>query len=139
MLFGGALLREAPGQHEFGLEYRPGALYKAIQGGGHPADYRVLDPPLDILDDLAGVSLVPAPVEVLRDRPELDGQVVRKILWVGLPAFLAPQTQQAGFVAAHDDAGIRAADEPTAIPTFQLAQHSRLPLYVLGYLCSLHM
>jgi hypothetical protein len=30
------------------------------------------NPPLHVLDGVAGIALVPAPVEVFGDRPELD-------------------------------------------------------------------
>ena len=56
--------------------------------------------PLDILDGLAGVALVPVPVEVLGHGAELDDQVGREVLRLGLAALLAPQPEQGGFVVA---------------------------------------
>ena len=75
----------------------------------------MLDPPLHVLDGVAGVALIPAPVEVLGDRAELDDQVVGEVLRLDLAALLAPQPDQGGLVVAHDDPGIRAADERAAV------------------------
>ena len=75
----------------------------------------VLDPPLHVLDRVAGIALVPAPVEVLGDGAELDDQVVGQILRLDLAALLPPQPDERGLVIAHDDPGVRAADERTTI------------------------
>jgi len=40
----------------------------------------MLDPALGVLDRLAGVALIPAPVEVLGDGAELDDQVAGEVL-----------------------------------------------------------
>jgi hypothetical protein len=56
----------------------------------------VLDPPLDVLDGLAGVALVPAPVEVLGHGAELDDQVAGEVLRLDLAALLPPQAEQGG-------------------------------------------
>jgi hypothetical protein len=58
----------------------------------------MLDPPMRILDDVAGVSLVPAPVEVLGDQAELDDQIIGEIVRFDLAALFAPQTNQIVFV-----------------------------------------
>ena len=73
------LFRERPRQHEFGLEYRASAFDNAVQRRRHPADHRMADPALDVLDDLPGRALVPVPVEVLGREPELDDQIARKV------------------------------------------------------------
>ena len=57
VFFGRPLFGERPRQHEFGLEYRPGGLHHAVEGGGHPAHDRMLDPALDIGEDLTGIAL----------------------------------------------------------------------------------
>ena len=72
---------------------------------------RVLDPALDVTDQLAGVALVPGAVEGLGCGSELHDEVPRQILWLGLAAFLAPEANQGGFIAAHDDPGVGAADK----------------------------
>ena len=69
VLLGGRLLREGPGQHELGLEHGAATLDPAIEGGSHPAQTRVANVPLDIGNDLPGIGLVPAPIEVLGGRP----------------------------------------------------------------------
>ena len=46
---------------------------------------RVLDPLLHTPDGLAGVALVPTPVEVFGDGAELDDEVAGQILWVRPP------------------------------------------------------
>ena len=71
----------------------------------------MLDPPLDVRDRLAGVALVPMPIEVLGDVPELDDEVARQVLGLGLAALLPPEPEQGRFVGAHDDPGVGAADE----------------------------
>ena len=71
--------------------------------------------PLHLGDDLAGVALVPVPVEVLGHGAELDDQVVREVLGLDLAALFPPQAEQGGFVVAHDDPGVRAADEAAPI------------------------
>jgi hypothetical protein len=54
-----------PGQHEFGLENRPGRLDPAVERCRHPPDRWMPNLPLDIGDDLPGIGLVPAPVQFL--------------------------------------------------------------------------
>ena len=76
------------------------------------------DPALDVGDDLPGIGLVPAPVKVLGDRPELDDEVAREVLRLGLAALFPPQPHQGRLIVAHDDPGVRAADEVAAVVTF---------------------
>ena len=59
MLLDGRLLRERPGQHELGFEDGPAGIDHPVQGGRHPFDDRMLDPPLHVLDGMTGVALVP--------------------------------------------------------------------------------
>ena len=115
MLLGRGLFRERPGQHELGLEHRPGALDHAVEGGRHPADHRMPDPPLDVFDGLPGIALVPVPIEVLGDQAELDDEVAGEVLRLDLAALLPPEAEQGGFIVAHDDPGVRAADEGAAV------------------------
>src|SRR6266436_6324534 len=70
---------------------------------------------LHVSDPSAGVSLVPGAIELLGRHPELHNKVARQIFRLGLAAFLAPQVQHSGFIIAHDDPGVRAADERTSI------------------------
>src|SRR5665811_1124687 len=49
------------------------------------------DPPLHVLDGVAGIALIPAPVEVLGHGPKLDDQIIREILRLDLSALLPPK------------------------------------------------
>ena len=69
---------------------------------------------LDIAEDLAGVAFEPVPVERLGDHPELDDEIAGEVLRLDLAALLAPEAEQGGFIIAHDDPGVRAADEVAA-------------------------
>src|SRR5579863_8342423 len=70
---------------------------------------------LHVCDDLPGIGLVPAPVQLLGHDPELDNEVAREILRLSLAALFAPEPEQGGPVITHDDFGIGAAYEvPTA-------------------------
>jgi hypothetical protein len=46
---------------------------------------------------------------------ELHDEVARQILGLGFAPFLTPETNERGFIAAHDDAGVRTADKGAAI------------------------
>jgi hypothetical protein len=115
MLLRGRLFRKRPRQHEFGLEDGAGFLDQSIQRGGHPGDRPVDRMVLDVTDPVARVLLVPAAVEVLGGEAELDDQHAREVEGDLLTSFLAPEPQQRLFVLAHDDPGVRAADEVRAI------------------------
>ena len=115
VLFGGRFFRKRPRQHELGLEHRPGALDHPVDGCRHPAFDRMEDLPLHLGDDLAGIALVPVPIEVLGDHPELDDQIAGQVLRFDLAALFAPKPEQGGLVVAHDDPGVRAADEGAAV------------------------
>ena len=56
VFFGRGFLRERPGQHELGLEDGAGLLNHPVEGRRHPADHRVLDPPLYLRNDLPGIQ-----------------------------------------------------------------------------------
>ena len=53
-------------------------------------------------------------VEVLGRTAELDDEIAGEVLRLGLAPFLAPQADQGGFIAAHDDPGVRAAYKGTS-------------------------
>ena len=67
------------------------------------------DLPLDVGNDLTGIGLIPAPVEILRHHAELDDKIGGQILRLGLAALFPPQPEQGILVIAHDDPGVRAA------------------------------
>ena len=73
------------------------------------------DPLLDVGDDLPGIGLVPAPVKLLGGEAELHDEVAGQVLRLDFAALLPPQPQQGGFIIAHDDPGVGAADERAAI------------------------
>ena len=106
ILLGSGVLRERPGQHEFSLENRASCFYSAVQGGADPSDRWVTDLPLDISDEVTGIRLVPAPIEVLGGDAELDEQVAGEVLGLDLAPLFAPQAEEGRFVVAHDDPGI---------------------------------
>ena len=47
--------------------------------------------------------------------PELDDEVAGQVLRLDLAALFLPQPDQGGFIVAHDDPGVRAADEIAAV------------------------
>ena len=106
------------GQHELCLENGAGLLNHSVEGRCHPADHRVLDPPLHLRNDVPGSALEPMPIEGLGHEAKLDDEIVREVLRFGLATFLAPQPQQGSLVAPHDYPGVGAADEVSAIKVF---------------------
>jgi hypothetical protein len=57
---------------------------------------------------------VPGAIELLGCPPELHDEVAREVLRLGLAPFFAPEPDQGGFIVAHDDPCVRAADEKAA-------------------------
>ena len=55
------------------------------------------------------------PVEGLGHDPELDDEVAREVLRLDFAPLLPPEAEQGRFVVAHDDPGVRAADEIAAV------------------------
>ena len=76
------------------------------------------EPVLNAFNGLPGVALVPIPVEGFGREPELDDEVAGQFLRLDFAPLFLPEAQQGAFVAAHDDAGVRAADEAPAIKAF---------------------
>ena len=83
-------------------------------------------PMLDAFDRLPGVALVPMPVEGFSHQPELDDEVAGQVLRLGLAPFLAPEADQGGFIVAHDDPGVGAADERAALSPERSGNELRL-------------
>src|SRR5215471_17860466 len=106
VLLGRRLLRERPGQHEFGLEYCFGALHDAVERCCHPGDCRMLHPALDACDTLTSVALVPDSIELFGCSSELDNEVTGQVLRVGFTAFFAPEVHKSCLVTAHDNPGV---------------------------------
>ena len=87
----GGLFRERPREHELRLEDCLGPLYTAIEGGGHPAQHRMANMPLDVRNHLARIGLIPAPIKVLRDQTELDDEIAGQVLRCDLAALFPPK------------------------------------------------
>jgi hypothetical protein len=75
----------------------------------------MLDLTLDAGDAPASIALVPRAVELLGDGPKLHDEVAGQVLRLGLAPFLPPEADKGRFVIAHDDPGVRAADESSAL------------------------
>jgi hypothetical protein len=114
VLLGRGLLRERPGQHEFGLEDRPAARDNPVNGRPHPAEHGMPEPMLNAFDGLPGVALVPMPIERFSHQAELDDEVAGQVLRLGFAPFLLPEADEGGFIIAHDDPSVGAADEGAA-------------------------
>jgi len=80
---------------------------------------------LDVGDYLPGIALEPDPVERLGHEPELDQKAAREVLRLNLAPLLAPQAKKSALVLAHDDPGVRAADELPPIAAVTNSQFSR--------------
>jgi hypothetical protein len=55
-------------------------------------------PPLHLGDDLARVTLIPVPVEMLGHRAKLDNKVARQVLGLDLAALLPPQPNRSRLI-----------------------------------------
>jgi hypothetical protein len=53
--------------------------------------YRMADVSPDVGEDLAGVGLIPAPVQLLGSDAKLDHEVGRKVPRLDFPTFLTPE------------------------------------------------
>ena len=62
-----------------------------------------------------GVAFEPMPVQGFGDQAELDDEIAGEVLRLDLAPLLPPQMHQGGIVAAHNDPGVRAADEVAAV------------------------
>ena len=54
---------------------------------------------LDVFEDLAGIALVPVPIERFGHEAKLDDEVAGEVLRLDLAAFLPPEAEQGGLVA----------------------------------------
>jgi hypothetical protein len=75
------------------------------------------DLPLHIGKNLPGINLIPVPVQVLGRDAKLDHEVGGQILRLDLAALFPPEPEEGGFIIAHDDPGVRAADETATLRT----------------------
>src|ERR1700751_1710862 len=66
---------------------------------------------LNVPKHLAGIGLVPAPVQVLGRYSELDDEIPRKVLRLNFAALFPPEPEEGAFIVAHNDPCIGAADK----------------------------
>src|SRR5438552_17804171 len=66
---------------------------------------------LDRCDAPTSVALVPGAIELFGYCAQLHDQIAGEVLGLGFTAFFAPEAQQSLLIAAHDDAGVRAAND----------------------------
>jgi hypothetical protein len=87
--------------------------------------------PLDVRNYLAGIGLVPAPIEVLRHHPELDHEIAGQVLRLDLAALFSPQLDKCLLIVAHYDPSVRAADEVAAVenPALESGAHAANPIW----------
>ena len=57
------------------------------------------DLPLDICQYLAGIGLIPAPIEVLGRDAELDDEIAREVFWLDLAPLLVPKPKEGRLIA----------------------------------------
>jgi hypothetical protein len=69
---------------------------------------------LHVRKDLAGIGLIPTPVQVLGRNTELDDEIARQVFRLDLSALFPPQAEEGGPIIAHDDPSVRAPDEIAA-------------------------
>ena len=72
-------------------------------------------PLLHIGDNLTGIGLIPAPVQVLGRKTELYDEIAGQVLGLHLASFLPPQPNECSFVVAHNGPGIRASYEVSSL------------------------
>ena len=54
-------------------------------------------------------------------KAQLDDKVARKVFRLDFTAFFSPESEEGSFIVAHDDPGVRAADEVSAFPRISCA------------------
>jgi hypothetical protein len=77
VFLGRSFLRERPRQHELGLVDRITSLDPPVECCRHPAQRRMSDLFLNVGDHLSGIGLIPAPVQLLGYKAELDDEIAR--------------------------------------------------------------
>ena len=84
---------------------------------------------LHVGNDLAGISLIPAPIKVFGNRTQLDNEVCRTSPPAQSRRAFPSTAGSARVVITHDDPGIRTADEVAAVAGFAYATfHSAFSL-----------
>ena len=75
----------------------------------------VADMLLDVGHMLAGCGLEPFSVQPFSRVSELNDQIARQILRLGLTSFFVPKPDQRSFVNAHNDPSVGPANKPAAV------------------------
>ena len=73
---------------------------------------------LNIDDHLTGTGFIPAAIEVFGGEAKLDDEIAGQIFGLDLSPLLPPEPDQRLLIIAHDDPGIRAADEVAPVCDF---------------------
>jgi hypothetical protein len=73
---------------------------------------------LNVRSDLAGISLVPTPIEVLGRAPKLDDEVAGQIRRLDLAPLLPSESKKGVLVLAHNDVGVRSSYEVATLGWF---------------------
>jgi hypothetical protein len=66
----------------------------------------VPDVALDICEDLLGVGLIPAPVQVLGRNTKLNNEIAGQVLGFDFAPLLSPEPKKGNLVLAHNDVGV---------------------------------
>ena len=73
------------------------------------------DVALHVGKDLTGISLVPSAIQVLGRKAELNDEITGVVLGLDFAALFPPEPEKGGLIIAHNDPGIRAADEISTV------------------------
>ena len=119
VLFGCRFFGERPRQDELGLEHGVEGIDESVQCCSEISMDGVSDPSLDVSNGSHSVAFVPAPVQLLGGDAQLDDEIARQVLRLGLAALFVSEPDQRRLVGAHDDPGIRAADDLAAVQLYR--------------------
>jgi hypothetical protein len=70
---------------------------------------------LNVGNHLPSIGLIPAAIELLGRESQLDYEIAGQVLRLDLTPLLTPKLNKGRFIVAHDDPGVRATDEITAV------------------------
>jgi hypothetical protein len=61
---------------------------------------------LHVRNDLPGIRLVPAPIEIFGGEAELNDQIPGKVFRFDIASLFPPQAEQGRIIIAHEDPGV---------------------------------
>src|SRR5262249_62394895 len=108
-------LRDRPGKNDLGPDPRPSRFNPAVERRRHPAQRGMPDLPLHVGKHLTGISLVPAPVQILGRNTKLDNEIAGQALWLDFAPLFTPEAMEGGLVIPNHDTAVGAANEVTAV------------------------